>query len=151
MEVRIVPTRPEDIEEIMVLEHLCFTIPWTKRAFIEEVTRNKFAVYYSAVADGKVIGYAGMWKIVDEGHITNIAVHPSYRRRHVASALLEKLMEVCRENDITSMTLECRESNAAAHSLYRKHGFKVEGRRKRYYADNDEDALVFWYKSPESG
>lgn len=151
MEVRIVPTRLEDIDDIMILEELSFTIPWSKKAFIEEVTRNKFAVYYSAIADGKVIGYAGMWKIIDEGHITNIAVHPSYRRRHVGSLLLEKLMEACRENDITSMTLECRESNTAARRLYEKHGFRVEGRRRGYYSDNDEDALVFWYKSEKSG
>lgn len=145
LEVTIASTTIDDIDQIMILEKLCFTIPWSRKAFIEELTRNRFAVYYSAIIDGMVIGYAGMWKIIDEGHITNIAVHPGYRRNHIASALLEKIIESCQNSSLTAITLEVRESNLPARSLYEKYGFKVEGRRKRYYADNNEDALIMWY------
>ncbi|MDD4493995.1 MAG: ribosomal protein S18-alanine N-acetyltransferase [Eubacteriales bacterium] len=145
LEVTISPTTIAHIDQIMILENLCFTIPWSKRAFIEELTRNKFAEYHSAIVDGKVVGYVGMWKVIDEGHITNIAVHPGYRRNHIASALLEKIIESCQNSGLTAITLEVRESNIPARSLYEKYGFKVEGRRKRYYSDNDEDALIMWY------
>jgi ribosomal-protein-alanine N-acetyltransferase len=147
LEVTIAPTTIDHIDQIMILEKMCFTIPWSQNAFLEELTRNKFAVYYSAIVDGMVVGYAGMWRVINEGHITNIAVHPDYRRNHIASALLEKIIECCKENNIDNVTLEVREGNIPARSLYEKFGFKVEGRRKKYYADNNEDALVMWYRN----
>lgn len=144
MKFEIIPTIPEHIDEIIVLENECFTIPWSKKAFIEEITRNMFAVYFSAVVDNKVVGYAGMWKIINEGHITNIAVAPGYRRHKIASALLNKLMETSVSSGITEMTLEVRESNFAALALYKKFGFEIKGKRIKYYSDNDETALIMW-------
>ena len=135
---------PEDVDEVMVVEKLSFTIPWSKQAFIEEVTNNKFARYIIARVNGKTVGYAGLWKVFDEGHITNVAVHPEYRRSGVGFVLIESLIEMAIKEDIARMTLEVRASNIAAQNLYSKFGFKVEGFRKEYYADNKEDAIIMW-------
>jgi len=142
--VIITETTPEHIDDIMLVEKLCFTIPWSKNAFIQELKSNKFSKYVSAIVDSRVIGYAGMWQIFDEGHITNIAVHPEFRKTGVGTMLLEKLIEISRKNGIEKLTLEVRESNIAAKTLYFKYGFKAEGVRKSYYADNGEDAIIMW-------
>jgi ribosomal-protein-alanine N-acetyltransferase len=142
--VKIIPTIVEHIDDIMVVEKLSFSIPWSREAFFEEVTGNKFALYLSAVLDGKVIGYAGMWGVLDEGHITNIAVHPEFRGKGVGSLLLQGLIDMAGAKDISSMTLEVRRGNEAAQGLYTKFGFEVKGIRKGYYADNGEDALIMW-------
>lgn len=134
----------EHIDDVMVVENLSFSIPWSKNAFIEEVTRNKFARYLVATLDGRTVGYAGMWKVFDEGHITNIAVHPEYRRSGVGSMLLEVLIEKAMSEGITKLTLEVRRSNFTARSLYKKFGFEDCGVRKGYYADNNEDAIIMW-------
>ncbi|MFZ5985729.1 MAG: ribosomal protein S18-alanine N-acetyltransferase [Bacillota bacterium] len=134
----------EDIDDIMVVERLSFTIPWSRDAFIQEVTNNKFAIYISAKVDGLVVGYAGMWKVYDEGHITNVAVHPEYRRSGIGRHLVEKLISIAMQEKIERMTLEVRRSNIAAQGLYEKYGFKVEGCRKAYYSDNGEDAIIMW-------
>ncbi len=133
-----------DINAVMVVERLSFTIPWSKQAFIEEVTNNKFARYIIAKVDGKTIGYAGMWKVLDEGHITNVAVHPEYRRSGVGFMLVKGLLELSIKENIIKLTLEVRRSNIAAQNLYTKFGFRVEGFRKEYYADNKEDAIIMW-------
>lgn len=137
----------EDIDDIMVVEKLSFTIPWSRNAFVEEVVNNKFARYVVAKLNGKAIGYAGMWKVIDEGHITNVAVHPEYRRNGVGNMLVEALIDIAVNENISKMTLEVRKSNAAAQSLYTKLDFKVEGSRKAYYADNKEDAIIMWKKN----
>ena len=93
---------------------------------------------------GKVIGYAGIWKIADEGHITNVAVEPLHRRKSVGDMLIAALIEVTEEQGITRHTLEVRKSNISAIRLYEKHDFKIEGERKAYYEDNGEDALIMW-------
>jgi ribosomal-protein-alanine N-acetyltransferase len=134
----------DDVDDIMVVERLSFTIPWSKDAFIEEVTNNKFARYIIAKVNGKTVGYAGLWKIFDEGHITNVAVHPEYRRNGVGFMLVKSLIDLAMEEDITRMTLEVRKSNIPAQNLYIKFGFKIEGLRKEYYADNKEDAIIMW-------
>lgn len=137
----------EDIDDLMVVEKLSFTIPWSKEAFVEEVTNNKFARYIVAKVNGKAIGYAGLWKIFDEGHITNVAVHPEYRRNGVGYMLVKSLIDLAQEENITRMTLEVRKSNIPAQNLYAKFGFKIEGFRKEYYADNKEDAIIMWRES----
>lgn len=142
--MEIVAAKPEHIDDIMIVEHLCFKIPWSRDAFIEEITRNQFAVYLSAMMDGRVIGYAGMWHVCEEGHITNIAVHPEYRRIGIGCRLMEGLIDIARRRGITDMTLEVRASNTAAQKLYMKYGFEQAGRRKSYYADNGEDAIIMW-------
>ncbi|AEV70288.1 ribosomal protein S18-alanine N-acetyltransferase [Acetivibrio clariflavus] len=134
----------EDIDDLMVVEKLSFTIPWSREAFIEEITNNKFARYIVAKVNGKAIGYAGFWKVFDEGHITNVAVHPEYRRIGVGYMLVKSLIDMAEEESISRMTLEVRKSNIPAQNLYAKFGFQVEGFRKEYYADNKEDAIIMW-------
>lgn len=143
-EIRIVRSLPAHIEDIIVVENLSFKIPWSKQSITDELIKNKFALYFSADYDGHIIGYAGMWHVCDEGHITNIAVHPEFRGVGVGSLLMETLIEKAVELDITSMTLEVRKSNTAAQALYRKYGFADGGFRKAYYADNNEDAIIMW-------
>ena len=142
--VKIIKMCQEHMDDVMIVETLSFRIPWSREAFIEEITNNKFACYISALIDNKVVGYAGMWKVCDEGHITNIAVHPEYRGSGIGSLLMEKLIDIALKDGINSMTLEVRKSNLVAQALYSKYGFEIGGLRKRYYADNGEDALIMW-------
>ena len=142
--IKIVRSLPNHIDDIVIVENLSFKIPWSKQSVTDELTKNKFALYFSADFDSHIVGYAGMWHICDEGHITNIAVHPEFRGIGIGSLLMETLIEKASDLEITSMTLEVRKSNAAAQSLYRKYGFEDAGLRKSYYADNSEDALIMW-------
>jgi [ribosomal protein S18]-alanine N-acetyltransferase len=142
--LEVKPMALEHIDGVMVVENLSFKIPWSKKSFIEEITKNKFAIYAIAMIGNKVIGYAGMWKVFDEGHITNIAVHPEFRKNGAACALIEYLLNKAEIEGIASMTLEVRRSNIAAQSLYQKYGFKESGFRKAYYSDNGEDAIIMW-------
>jgi len=142
--LKIVNASEEHIDDIVVVEKLSFKIPWSRQSITDEFMHNKSAVYFCALADGKAIGYAGMWLICDEGHITNIAVHPEFRRCGVGSALMEALLEEAKKRNLTALTLEVRKSNHAAQSVYRKYGFEEGGLRKAYYADNNEDAIIMW-------
>ena len=103
-----------------------------------------FAAYFVAELSGRVVGYIGVWKIVDEGHITNVAVSPDYRRMQIGSALLKTMLEITAEEGIVRHTLEVRTGNEAAIGLYEKFGFETAGVRKGYYEDNGEDALIMW-------
>ncbi|MEG6612972.1 ribosomal protein S18-alanine N-acetyltransferase [Pseudoclostridium thermosuccinogenes] len=144
MEVEIVKMTEELIDDIMIVENLSFGVPWSRNAFLEEIKNNKFAVYIAAKVGGRAVGYAGMWKVLDEAHITNIAVHPEFRNAGIGSLLMETLIDMAKKEGITSMTLEVRKGNINAQRLYFKYGFTVEGIRKGYYSDNGEDALILW-------
>lgn len=143
-DVRIEEMKVEHLDGVMVVENLSFKIPWSRNSFFEEITTNGLAVYFVALLQDKVIGYGGFWGIFDEGHITNIAVHPEFRRCKVASKLIDKILASCKEKNIEGLTLEVRKSNTAARMLYERYGFKTEGARKGYYSDNGEDALIMW-------
>ena len=135
--------RYEDLDEVMKIENACFAIPWTRESMQGELfSLMKF--YYVALFDGKIAGYGGMWHVVTEGHITNIAVSPDYRRMGVGSAIVDALMNTAEEKEMLGVTLEVRVSNEAAIKLYKKHGFVVTGTRKKYYSDNNEDAYLMW-------
>lgn len=134
----------EDIDRIVEIENMSFNIPWTRENFQFELTENRCAVYMVGEIDGNVVGYGGMWQMVDEGHITNIAVDPMYRCRGVGDAILSALIKYAGENGITAMTLEVRTQNMPARSLYSKHGFKNVAIRKGYYTDPDDDAIIMW-------
>ena len=140
--IEVVRATIEDIDEIMYIEENSFSIPWSRQSVITEIKVNEFAIYFSAKIDGKTIGYAGMWHICDEGHITNIAVHPDFRKLGVGYELLNKLVCYAEDKAILYLDLEVRKSNIAAQKLYEKCGFVTEGYRKAYYADNNEDALI---------
>ncbi|MCM2535453.1 ribosomal protein S18-alanine N-acetyltransferase [Neobacillus pocheonensis] len=136
--------REEDIDQILEVEHASFTTPWSREAFMNELYNNKFAVYIVLEEDKKIIGYCGAWIVIDEAHVTNVAILPEYRGRKLGEELLKKLMSVAMEMGTKSMTLEVRVSNHVAQSLYRKLGFQNGGIRKNYYSDNQEDGLVMW-------
>nr|WP_044023196.1 ribosomal protein S18-alanine N-acetyltransferase [Bacillus sp. SG-1] len=136
----------EDLDQVMEVESNSFSIPWSRDAFFNEIETNHFATYIVIEEGGKVIGYCGVWIIVDEAHITNIAVLPSYRGQGLGDKLMRSMIEIAKEMGARTMTLEVRVSNTPAQSLYRKFGFQEGGIRKNYYSDNQEDALVMWVK-----
>jgi ribosomal-protein-alanine N-acetyltransferase len=138
--------KEEDIDQVLEIEHASFTTPWSREAFYNELNMNKFAIYIVLEVDKKVVGYCGVWIVIDEAHVTNIAILPEYRGRKFGDALMQQLFEVARSMGAKSMTLEVRVTNYIAQSLYQKFGFQKGGLRKRYYTDNQEDALVMWVK-----
>ncbi|MDF2984796.1 MAG: ribosomal-protein-alanine acetyltransferase [Eubacterium sp.] len=142
--IEVIKMTKEHLDSVMVIENLSFKIPWSRSAFIDELTTNQMAIYVVAVSGNEVIGYGGLWKIFDEGHITNIAVHPEFRRCRAGSRIMDKLLEVCELNGVRNLTLEVRKSNLPAIKLYENYGFKAEGVRKGYYSDTGEDALIMW-------
>lgn len=139
------PAENRDIDSIVEIEQKSFRIPWSKQ-MIEDEFFNPNAHYLVAEVMGKIVGYAGFWKILDEGHITNVAVHPDYRGSGYGRELIAVMVDKAKELDITKMTLEVRVSNNVAISLYKSFGFVSAGIRKKYYADNDEDAMIMWLK-----
>ncbi|NBI07320.1 ribosomal protein S18-alanine N-acetyltransferase [Senegalia massiliensis] len=134
----------EDIDNILELENMSFSTPWSKESFIKEIKENKLARYIVAKNDTKIVGYGGMWLILDEAHITNIAVHPEYRGEGVGTKLLNGLVEISKEMMIKRMTLEVRKSNDPAIKLYKNNDFVEVGIRPGYYSDTNEDAIIMW-------
>ncbi len=133
-----------DIDALATLDKLCFTLPWDRSSFEFEIKENLKAIYLVADYNGKIIGYAGIWVILDEGHITNIAVHPDFRNRGLGTRLLSELIELSERRGAKRHTLEVRVSNHTAISLYNKFGFETAGKREKYYEDTNEDALILW-------
>ncbi len=133
-----------DIDSVVDIEKRSFPIPWTRGTFISELKRNKLARYYVVEAGGRVVGYAGLWLIMNEAHITNIAIHPKYRGRGMGKKLVGGLIEEASKIDVYRITLEVRPSNAVALALYKKFGFVPCGIRPEYYRDNNEDAIIMW-------
>lgn len=133
-----------DIDSVVDIEKSSFPIPWTRGTFIAELKMNKLARYYVVEFRGKVVGYGGVWLIMDEAHITNIAIHPEYRGKGIGKRLVEGLIEEVLKINIHRITLEVRRSNTAAQALYKKFGFVPCGIRPEYYQDNREDAIIMW-------
>lgn len=135
--------RLEDIAQVQEIERLSFSTPWPSYAFEQELTGNRLARYVVARAGGdRVVGFAGVWLMVDEAHVTTFGVHPEWRRQGIGRRLLLRLLELANEMGARRMTLEVRVTNRAAQALYRSYRFEVTGRRPRYYTDNGEDAFV---------
>lgn len=130
-----------DVDMVAELDKKCFSIPWSRQSFAEEM-ENKIAVYFVATDEDNVIGYCGFWQASDEGDITNIAVLPEYRRKGIGGMLVERLIAEANNMELVLLTLEVRKSNVPAQALYKKYGFVPIGERKRYYRDNHEDALI---------
>ncbi|WP_239255711.1 ribosomal protein S18-alanine N-acetyltransferase [Listeria ilorinensis] len=133
-----------DAAQLAAIEQLVFTTPWTEEAFQSEFQTNQYAHYLLLEQDGEIVGYAGIWRVLDEGHITNIAVKPDYQGQHLGEALLRELLHEAVEEGVLRVTLEVRVSNKKAQNLYRKLNFQNGALRRRYYPDNAEDALVMW-------
>lgn len=140
--VKIIEMGLEHVDEVAEIERLSFSTPWSKDSIEMEVSKNKCAKYIVAVKDNRVVGFAGMWLIIDEGHITNIAVHPDFRGQGIGNMLVEGLLEECKKKGISYLTLEVRRSNQVAINLYKKYGFEIYGIRKNYYQDTMEDAFI---------
>jgi ribosomal-protein-alanine N-acetyltransferase len=139
----------EHVAEVAAIERQVYPSPWSEGAFESEVNENGFAHYFVALEGERVIGYAGIWVVLDEAHITNLAVHPDYQRRRVGSALLECLIVEAKRRRANRMTLEVRFSNEIAQLLYGRYGFEPRGVRTKYYSD--EDALIMWLDHLETG
>ena len=135
--------RPEDLDEVLAIERASFTMPWSRGAFLYEMQQNRVArCWIGRLDDGPVAGYLCLWEVVDELHITNVAVRPSVRRQGVARALLRSVLDDGRGRRFKVVVLEVRPSNHHAFTLYESFGFRVVGRRHGYYYDTGEDALV---------
>ena len=135
----------EDIEKVVEIEAEAYgEHHWSKSSFYDEMQNNLAKYYVAKTANGDLVGYAGTWHIIDEAHITTIAVKKSHLRQHIGEAIIVKIIEDCYSVGIKYLTLEVRVSNEPAIALYTKYGFNSLGTRKGYYQDNNEDALIMW-------
>ena len=143
--VSIKPMERVDIDSVIELEKKAYgDHHWSKDSFLNELS-NDLAKYFCVFDKNHcLMAYSGCWQILEEAHITNIAVSPDYRRRHIGETLLVKIIDECYKNMVKFITLEVRVSNIPAIGLYEKYGFKSLGVRKGYYQDNNEDALIMW-------
>lgn len=137
--MRIIGMTKEHAPRLAELDKRCFAVPWSEKSFAEEA-ENPLAVYFVAENEGDIVGYGGVWCVLGEGQITNIAVLPEYRGNGIASRILERIIEAC--GGIGSITLEVRESNGIAVRLYEKYGFKNVGVRKNFYRSPTENAII---------
>lgn len=143
--IKIRPMQKQDIDGIIAIESATYgEHHWSKDSFYSELNNN-LARYYCALDEqGNLMGYIGSWFVIDEAHITNLAVSPDFRRHHIGECLLKTVIDHSYSEKIKYLTLEVRIGNAPAISLYEKYSFKSLGTRKGYYQDNNEDALIMW-------
>ena len=134
--------RLKDVDAVAAIEEATFARPWSRESFRQELTRNAVARYLVAEENGEILGYAGAWVILDESHITNIAVREKDRGRGLGKELTAELLQILSNLGASYATLEVRVSNLRAQNLYKSLGFISVGKRKRYYEDNDEDAFL---------
>ena len=140
--VRIVPMNADHLDEVAELERICFSVPWSRNMLAEELD-NLLSAFLVALDDNdKVVGYAGVQIILDEGYITNVAVRPECRRQGIAAKLLQVFLDFAKANKLAFLTLEVRASNYDAIALYGSRGFRSVGRRKNYYEHPKEDAII---------
>lgn len=139
--MRIVPLAAAHLAGVALLERLSFAAPWSEEA-LRILTENAALSLVVLDEEDRPLAYVGMLTVLDEGQITNVATHPAWRRRGLADALLAALLEAAAARGLTTLSLEVRESNAAAIALYQKHGFFVAGKRNHFYKNPREHALV---------
>ena len=139
MQIRIATL--EDLEGIHQVESVSFNDPWSKQSFSDELN-NPMTTYLVAEQDKDILGFVGMWEVVGEGQITNVAVHTKARKRGIGKALIDALVDYSKSRKLEVLLLEVRESNEPAKSLYSLNGFKEIGKRKNYYTKPTEDALL---------
>ncbi len=140
--VVIAPMRIDDLDGVQAIERASFTTPWPAHAYRTELETNRLAHYVVVRVGDELVGYGGLWLMVDEAHITTFAIHPAWRRRRLGERLLLALLDLAIERRAGEATLEVRLSNLAARRLYEKFGFRPVGIRPRYYSDDHEDALI---------
>jgi ribosomal-protein-alanine N-acetyltransferase len=132
----------DDLPAIQAIERAAFSAPWPANAYRTELETNKLAHYLVVRVGDEIAGFAGLWLMVDEAHVTTFAIAPAWRRNRLAERLLVAIMEIALDRRATEATLEVRLSNLPARRLYEKFGFRPVGIRPRYYSDNNEDALI---------
>ena len=135
---------PDDVEAVHDIELATFPTPWTLDSFHYEMRENQYAHYIVAEDETGIVGFCGMWLVIDAAQITNVAVVERMRGQKIGEALMQEAMRIAREAGMDVMSLEVRVTNEVAQNLYRKLGFQDGGIRKSYYTDNGEDALVMW-------
>jgi ribosomal-protein-alanine N-acetyltransferase len=134
----------DDLAAVLRIEALSFSTAWPPNAFANEIRDNKLAHYFVGRLDGTVVAYGGIWVILEDSHVTTIAVHPEYRGLKLGEEMLLRLLDEAIAQGASWITLEVRESNDVAQKLYRKYGFTTVSTRRGYYSDNGENALVMW-------
>jgi ribosomal-protein-alanine N-acetyltransferase len=132
----------DDLAGVQRIEALSFSVPWPEQAYRSEIQTNRLASYLVAKVEGEVVAYGGIWLMVDEAHVTTVAVDPGWRRQKIGARLLLALLDVALARGAHEATLEVRLSNLPARRMYEGFGFRPVGLRPRYYSDNDEDALI---------
>ncbi|HEY6326069.1 MAG TPA: ribosomal protein S18-alanine N-acetyltransferase [Candidatus Cybelea sp.] len=146
----VAPMVTSDIAAVMRIERACFSAVWPSDAFFNELSTNRLAHYYVGRYQDRVVAYGGIWVILEDSHVTTLAVDPEYRGRRFGEVLLLRLIDEAIARDAAWMTLEVRESNAIAQGLYRKYGFTTVTMRTGYYSDDNESALIMWAGSLKS-
>lgn len=141
MDINYKSLSAEYIDSLTELDRLCFTVCWSKNMFESELKSN-IAHYIIALYDENVIGYVGIQFVCGEGNITNIAVHPLFRKNGIATELMSRIFNFAKQKELDFVTLEVRASNSEAIKLYNKFGFEIVGERKNYYSDNHETAIL---------
>ena len=140
--VRIVPMTADHLDEVAELERICFSTPWSRNMLAEELDNALSAFLVALDGEERVVGYAGLQVVLDEGYITNVAVRPECRRQGIAGKLLQVFLDFAQANQLAFLTLEVRASNYDAIALYGSRGFRSTGRRKNYYEHPKEDAII---------
>ncbi len=133
---------PADLEQVIAIDQASFSLPWPARSFHYELTDNPASRCWVAETDGRILSMIVIWLIVDEAHIATFATHPQFRRQGLGEKLLMYALKSARMEGACRSFLEVRAGNVVAQQMYRKHGFVVDGRRPRYYKDNNEDAIL---------
>ncbi len=142
LSVVVGPMELADVASVEAIERASFSAPWPPNAYRTELQTNRLAHYLVIRVGPEIVGYAGLWLMVDEAHVTTFAIHPDWRRRRLGERLLMALLDIALERRASEATLEVRLSNLPARRLYEKFGFRPVGIRPRYYTDNNEDALI---------
>lgn len=137
------PMTQGDADAVAELELKCFAMPWSRADFFREI-KNELAEYVIGELDKKIVAYAGAWVSFEQAEVMHVAVEPKLRGQGIGTLLFDELIKAVKARGAKSITLEVRPSNAAAIKLYENFGLKSVGRRKNYYRDNDEDALIMW-------
>jgi ribosomal-protein-alanine N-acetyltransferase len=138
----VAPMEITDVPAVQAIERASFSAPWPPDAYLTELRTNRMAHYVVVRVGDAIVGYAGLWLMVDEAHVTTFAIQPDHRRQGLGERLLLALLDVAIERRASDATLEVRLSNLPARRLYEKFGFRPVGIRPRYYTDNNEDALI---------
>jgi [ribosomal protein S18]-alanine N-acetyltransferase len=131
----------QDLDQLMVIEHQSFSLPWSRESYEAELN-NEWATYLACDWEGELAAYVGMWTLFEEAHITNLAVGKKFRGRGMGRALMHEEIKIARDKQAERILLEVRPSNQYALAMYETMGFVPSGRRKEYYSDNQEDAIV---------